>query len=163
MGRIEAWTLAWQIATSNFMGGGFEGIAAAGVRDVHSIYFEALGEHGFVGLFLFLMLLGFTWSSAGWVIRQAKGVVELAWAENLARMLQVSGLAYCATGAFLGMAYFDYIYLLVAITVASRKLVEQHVATSAPLTGRFAQRARLRSLGTRAVAATAGVRNDLRT
>ena len=162
MGRIEAWTVAFNLAASNFMGGGFEGITASGVRDVHSIYFEVLGEHGFIGFFLFMMVLGFTWSSAGWVIRQARGVAELAWAENLARMLQVSGLAYCTSGAFLGMAYFDYLYLLIAITVATRRLVEQHLATSSASRGKLSQGARSQRLGMRSTAATAGGRNNFR-
>ncbi|HNC69213.1 MAG TPA: hypothetical protein PKZ77_01875, partial [Pseudomonadales bacterium] len=59
---------------------------------------------------------------------------ELKWAENLARMLQVSGVAYCTSGIFLGMAYFDYIYLLVALVVATRQLVASHLAAQAPAT-----------------------------
>lgn len=132
MGRIEAWTFATQIALSNFMGGGFEALTVSGMRDVHSVYFEVLSEHGFFGLFLFLALLAFTWLSAGWIIRNARKHAELRWAESLARMLQVSGLAYCVTGAFLGMAYFDFIYLLMALTVATRRLVAQHIAGLAP-------------------------------
>lgn len=132
MGRIEAWTFATQIAMSNFMGGGFEALTVSGMRDVHSVYFEVLSEHGFFGLFLFLALLAFTWLSAGWIIRNARKHAELKWAESLARMLQVSGLAYCVTGAFLGMAYFDFIYLLMAVIVATRRLVAQHIAGLAP-------------------------------
>jgi probable O-glycosylation ligase (exosortase A-associated) len=128
MGRIQAWTFAWQIGTTHFMGGGFEALTVSGMRDVHSIYFEVLSEHGFLGLSLFLMLLAFTWLRAGWIIRHASKHPELKWAENLARMLQVSGVAYCASGAFLGMAYFDFIYMLVALTVATWCLVSQHIA-----------------------------------
>jgi hypothetical protein len=143
MGRIEAWTFAWQIAMSNFMGGGFEALTVSGMRDVHSIYFEVLGEHGIFGLFLFLSLLAFTWLSAGWVIRHASKHAELRWAANLARMLQVSGVAYCASGTFLGLAYFDFIYLLVVLTVATRQLVAQHIAGLAPAPQRgLAPRAR---------------------
>lgn len=132
MGRIEAWTFATQIAMSSIMGGGFEALTVSGMRDVHSIYFEVLSEHGFPGLFLFLAMLAFTWLSAGWTIRHARKHAELKWAENLARMLQVSGVAYCAAGAFLGMAYFDFIYLLVVLTVATRQLVAKHIAGLAP-------------------------------
>ena len=103
------------------------------MRDVHSIYFEVLSEHGFLGLGMFLTLLAFTWLSAGWIIRNAKKHTELKWAENLARMLQVSGVAYCTAGVFLGMAYFDYIYLLVVLTVATRLLVARHLAALAPV------------------------------
>lgn len=132
MGRIEAWKFAWWIGTSHFTGGGFEALIVSGMRDVHSIYFEVLSEHGFTGLGLFLTLLAFTWLSADWIIRNARRHAELKWAENLARMLQVSGVAYCASGVFLGMAYFDFIYLLVVLTVATRVLVAQHLAALAP-------------------------------
>jgi hypothetical protein len=40
-------------------------------------------------------------------------------------MIQVSVVAYMASGAFLGLAYFDYIYHLVAITVVTAHLVVQ--------------------------------------
>jgi hypothetical protein len=41
-------------------------------RDVHSIYFEVLGEHGWIGLTLFLTLLAMTWLKCGSIIRMAK-------------------------------------------------------------------------------------------
>lgn len=129
MGRIEAWKVATLIGTNRLLGGGFDAVVGSGIRDVHSIYFEVLSEQGVPGLIMFLMLLAFTWLSAGWVIRQAKRYKELKWAESLARMLQVSGVAYCASGAFLGMAYFDLIYLLVALVVATRVIVMRHLAT----------------------------------
>ena len=134
MQRIEAWKHAWLIGTTYVMGGGFEANVASGARDVHSIYFEVLSEQGFPGLVMFLSLLAFTWLSAGWIVRQAKKHGELKWAENLGRMLQVSGVAYCTSGIFLGMAYFDYIYLLVALVVATRQLVAAHLAAQAPAT-----------------------------
>jgi len=34
----------------------------------------------------------------------------MAWMASLARMTQVSFVAYATAGAFLGMAYFDYPY-----------------------------------------------------
>ncbi|MBK8992633.1 MAG: hypothetical protein IPM40_13525 [Gammaproteobacteria bacterium] len=126
---------------------------------MHSIYFEVLSEHGFLGLFLFLTLLAFTWLSAGWIIRNAKRHADLKWAENLARMLQVSGIAYCASGAFLGMAYFDFIYLLVALTVATRQLVARHIAGLAPAPRRgLVPRAQQNPAGPAASAVSVGAR-----
>ena len=63
MGRINAWTMALNLAKDNFFGGGFSIYESAvfaryapdpEARAAHSIYFQVLGEHGFVGLFLFL-------------------------------------------------------------------------------------------------------------
>lgn len=133
LGRINAWWTAWSVAKDRIVGGGFEmwnsqvfQIYAPdpdNVRDVHSIYFEVMGEHGFIGLFLFLAMLSLTWLKCGAVIRIGKKQPDANWARDLASMIQVSIVGYMAAGAFLGMAYFDYIYHLIAVTVVVHHLV----------------------------------------
>lgn len=133
MGRINAWWVAWNMAKDRFFGGGFEAFGAVAfqkyapdpddVHDVHSIYFEVLGEHGFVGLLLFLTLLVLTWQKCNAIIRIGKRDPDKAWASDLAAMIQVSIAGYMVAGAFLGMAYFDYIYHLVALVVVAYALV----------------------------------------
>ena len=133
-GRITAWWTAYNLAKNRFTGGGFETFQArvfvlyspehtADSRDVHSIYFETLGEHGFVGLSLFLLLLGMAWAKCGSIIRFAKKRPELIWARDLAAMIQVSFVGYMSAGAFLGLAYFDYIYHLVIVVVAMHHIL----------------------------------------
>lgn len=127
MGRINAWWTAYNVARDRVTGGGFEMFRYPifkryapdpnMVHDVHSIYFEMLGEHGFPGLGMFLLLLGFTWLKCGSIIRRCKNDPDRKWAADLAAMIQVSMVGYGSAGAFLGLAYFDYIYHLVAITV----------------------------------------------
>jgi probable O-glycosylation ligase (exosortase A-associated) len=134
-GRINAWWMAFNLALDRPLGGGFETFRRAmfvlyapdptNVRDVHSIYFEVLGEHGFFGLFLFLLLALFTWRSASTIMRTVKSVPERAWMGELAAMVQVSLIAYLAAGAFLGMAYFDYYYNLVLIAVAGKAMLRR--------------------------------------
>lgn len=134
-GRINAWWMAFNLAVDRPLGGGFETFRRAmfalyapdptNVRDVHSIYFEVLGEHGFFGLFLFLLLALFTWRSASTIMRTVKSVPERAWMGELAAMVQVSLIAYLAAGAFLGMAYFDYYYNLVLIAVAGKAMLRR--------------------------------------
>jgi probable O-glycosylation ligase (exosortase A-associated) len=97
------------------------------VRDVHSIFFEVLGEHGWIGLGLFLSLLGLTWLKCGRIIRIARKQPDGQWARDLAGMIQVSLIAYMSAGAFLGLAYFDYVYHLVAIVVVTYSLVAAQV------------------------------------
>lgn len=126
-GRINAWWTAYNVAKDRVTGGGFEMFRyhvfkqyapdPTKVHDVHSVYFEMLGEHGFIGLALFLTLLGLTWLKCGSIIRRCKKDPEHKWAADLAAMIQVSMVGYGSAGAFLGLAYFDYIYHLVAITV----------------------------------------------
>jgi probable O-glycosylation ligase (exosortase A-associated) len=128
-GRFIAWKEAYQMATERFLGGGFETLA--GGTDAHSIYFEVLGEHGFVGLGLFLMLGLTTWFAAWRIRRQAHRHKETMWLAELSRMVQVSIAAYATAGAFLGMAYFDYFYNLVLIVVMSRVVLKKELAAMA--------------------------------
>jgi probable O-glycosylation ligase (exosortase A-associated) len=101
------------------------------VRD-HSIYFEMLGEQGFVGLAMFLGLLIMTWLKCSAVIRVARRNADLGWARDLAAMVQVSVIGYMSAGAFLGLAYFDYAYHLVAVAVVVHHLVHQAGSVTEP-------------------------------
>lgn len=146
VGRINAWWTAVYIASDRPFGGGFEclispktqgyspNITTSGsleVRrvDAHSIYFEVLAEHGFIGLGLFLLMGSMALLMARWIIRAAHGHEELKWAGDLARMLQVSLVAYATGGAFLGLAYFDLYYHILAILVLTRQQVQQVLAS----------------------------------
>ncbi|MCI1193132.1 putative O-glycosylation ligase, exosortase A system-associated [Calidifontimicrobium sp. SYSU G02091] len=140
-GRINQWGNAINIANDRITGGGFETWQRPvceryapnpnDCRDVHSIYFEVLGEHGWIGLAIFLTLLGMTWLKCSSIIRRTKKDPALLWARDLAAMVQVSMVAYLSAGAFLGLAYFDYIYHLVAVVVVTNHLVGQ-ATKSAP-------------------------------
>ncbi len=138
MGRINAWMMAFNLASDRIMGGGFETFKAAifrryapdpyAVHDAHSIYFEVLGEHGSIGLAIFLCLMGMTWLKCSSIIRRTKWDSDLKWARDLAAMVQVSLLGYASAGAFLGLAYFDYFYHLVAVTVVLAEMVKSRIA-----------------------------------
>jgi probable O-glycosylation ligase (exosortase A-associated) len=143
MGRINAWWFAFYLALARpFVGGGFDTFTQelfntyapdpTFLQDAHSIYFEVLGEHGFVGLFLFLLLGALTWRSAQWTVRAVRDRPELAWAGHLAAMLQVSILGYAVGGAFLGLAYFDLYYHLIALVVILKALVREQIKQGAP-------------------------------
>lgn len=125
--RVRAWGNAIDLANERFLGGGMRSLVWWGGRDSHSIYFGMLGENGWVGLGMFLLLLFFTWRSASWVIRNAKPHPELHWARDLAAMIQVSLVGYMSAGAFLGLQYFDLFYHLVVIVVIARQLVENRL------------------------------------
>jgi probable O-glycosylation ligase (exosortase A-associated) len=138
MSRINSWTTATNLAKDRFFGGGFHshyapGFASyaedpSGVRPAHSIYFEMLGEHGFVGLGLFLLLWILVWRDASWIIRQSRSQKELRWAFDLGRMIQVSLVGYAVGGAFLNLAQYDVPYNLLAALVLTRLLVEKEIS-----------------------------------
>lgn len=88
----------------------------------HSIYFQMLGEHGFVGLALFLFLLGSSMLSMRRLRRQARRRSPAHWAIPYTRMLEASLAAYAVSGATLGRAYFDLWYEIVACIVALKLL-----------------------------------------
>jgi probable O-glycosylation ligase (exosortase A-associated) len=137
MGRINAWWTAYNLAKDRpLVGGGFDVLLMRWifqvyapnpehVVDVHSIYFEVLGEHGFVALGMFLMLWIFSWFTAQRVIRSTRADPERRWLADLCAMLQVSLVGYLAGGAFLGLAYFDLPYHLLAIVVIASRLAQQ--------------------------------------
>lgn len=143
LGRINAWYFAFNIAVERpIIGGGFGTFDPKlfllyapdpeDFHDAHSIYFEVLGEQGFVGLGLFLLLGILTYRSASWIIRNTKKHPDLMWANNLAAMIQVSLIGYAICGAFLGLAYFDFLYVLIAIIVLIRKIVADELAVTIP-------------------------------
>jgi probable O-glycosylation ligase (exosortase A-associated) len=131
MGRVNAWYTAFNVAKDQVTGGGFEMFQPRtfvqyapekwNVHDVHSIYFEVMGEHGFIGFGLFMLLGVLTWLRAQQVIRRCKNDPDNKWAADLAAMIQVSLIGYAAGGAFLGMAYFDLTYHLIIILVLAAK------------------------------------------
>lgn len=126
-GRLFAWGNAIKLANANFMGGGFRALAGYGGTDSHSNWFGVLGEHGWIGLAMFVLLHAFTWLTAARIIKQAKGHVGLDWARDLAAMVQVSLIAYMAAGSFLGLQYFDLFYHLVVIVVIAGVVVEREL------------------------------------
>ena len=130
MGRINAWWMAFNIAKENFFGGGFsiynEYVYAMYAPDpsfivsAHSIYFHMLGEHGFVGLFIYLCMWLSTWMSAGWLRTNGLANRETEWCFHLGSMVQVALVGFAVGGAFLSLTYFDLPYNLMALTAAAR-------------------------------------------
>ena len=71
-----------------------------------------------------------TWLTASWVIRSARRDSESRWAGDLAAMVQVSLVGYASAGAFLGLAYFDFYYTLVAVIVLCKTVLTSQGDTS---------------------------------
>jgi probable O-glycosylation ligase (exosortase A-associated) len=141
-GRFNAWMNAFHLAQDRpLVGGGFEIYTPevfaryapdpTDVHSAHSIYFQMLGEHGFVGLLLFLLLWLLVWRDASWIDRRARTQEGWQWASDLARMVQVALVGYAVGGAFLNLAYYDVPYNLVVALVVTRILVEKQIQTAA--------------------------------
>ncbi|NHZ77981.1 putative O-glycosylation ligase, exosortase A system-associated [Massilia sp. CCM 8695] len=141
MGRINAWYMAYHLALDRPLGGGFEiynrtafelyAPVPDDVHAAHSIYFQALGEHGFVGLGLYLLLAFLTWRKAAWIVRMTAKREDFTWAGDLARMIQVSLIGFGVGGAFLSLLYYDVPYYLMAAVVSTGYIVEKALEAEA--------------------------------
>lgn len=135
MGRINAWFMAFNLANDRLFGGGFEVATAelfaryapvpGDIRAAHSIYFQVLGEHGYVGLILFVSLLVLAFRTASAIRLQAVAAPEGRWLGQLAAMCQVSLIGYAVGGAFLSLSYFDLPYNIVVVLVVSLRWLKE--------------------------------------
>jgi putative inorganic carbon (HCO3(-)) transporter len=133
MGRINAWQFAINVATHNVLGGGFNVFSARqfmiyapdplAYHVAHSIFFQVLGDHGFIGLGMFLFLIFAVWRTGTRIIKFAGNTPELKWASDLAKMMQVCVIGYVVSGAFLSLAYFDLFYDFIVILVVLEKFL----------------------------------------
>lgn len=141
--RLIAWRAGWKFAKDYpLTGGGFylyEDNAAFlpyieegyryryGQHGPHSIYVQMLEEQGFVGLLLFLLLLGSCYMSMRRLRRRAQQVPDLRWVIPYTHMFEVSILVFMANGATLGRAYFDLFYQIVACIVILKILWRREI------------------------------------
>lgn len=133
-GRFDAWLFAINVANDRVLGGGFKvntrddlwpiyNPESPTVRAPHSIYFEVLGEHGYTGLTIFLLLYFTAMLTCSRTSKLCRGRPDLKWAADLSKMMQVSMVGYAAAGAFLNLSTFDLFYHVLAIIVMARVIV----------------------------------------
>jgi len=137
MGRLNAWQYAINVANDKIFGVGLNAwsldtfaLYAPNPTDVHaahSIYFSVLADHGWIGLFLFLMIFYLTWRSLVTIIKESDGKGELNEFNVLSKMFQVSFISYFVGGAFLSLSYFDLPWHLSGITVLMRYQLKNYL------------------------------------
>ena len=138
-GRLDAWLFAINVANDRVLGGGFKvntrddlwpiyNPESPTVRAPHSIYFEVLGEHGYIGLAIFLTLFFTAMLTCSRTVKLTKHRPDLKWAGDLSKMMQVSLVGYAAAGAFLNLSTFDLFYHVLAIIVIARVLSARELA-----------------------------------
>lgn len=133
-GRINAWIMTWNLAKDHPTGGSYSiykpatfAMYAPDPTDIHvahSIYFQLLGEQGYLGLLLFLMLWAMTWGTAGKLRKEGLKRPETKWLSDLGAMCQVSVAGYAVGGAFLSLAYFDLPYNIMVLVVLGRNWIK---------------------------------------
>jgi len=144
--RLMSWRVGYEIARDRpVLGGGFTVFIHRATYDIylpeyprpfghdaHSIYFNLLGEHGWIGLGIFVALVVSALSTLHALRRAGATDPEKAWISNYAKMIQASILAYLVTGAFLSVAYFDLTYHLFAITIILKGMARAQAPALAP-------------------------------
>ena len=147
MQRIQAWGVNWNMAVERPLVGmgmrntamgypwwisyaNFEGSWNHALSP-HSIYFQILGQHGFLGLAVFLVLIGFTYLTLGRIKRSAATLPGREWLSEYAWALQVGLIGFMAAGAFLDVAYFNLLYAFVALAIIMRRELDEPELSSA--------------------------------
>jgi probable O-glycosylation ligase (exosortase A-associated) len=139
-GRFNAWQMVWNLANDRpIVGGGFAiyepdlfakyAPNPLDLHSAHSIYFQVLGEHGFPGLALFLLLALLMWRTGSSVIRNSQ-TDESRWRGEMARAVQVSMVGFLVGGLTVNIAYWDVYYFLLVLLVALDQLVRRDAAVA---------------------------------
>lgn len=135
MGRVAAWKISSAVALKNpLLGGGFHAIQYTPTWDAyryeqgflgwiatpppdergkaaHNIFFEVLGDLGFVGLALFCLLFVNAFRARAEVRRLTRDGRWL-WARDMSDMLFLAIFAYMISGSAVSMAYFEPFYVI---------------------------------------------------
>ncbi len=144
MGRVVAWKMSFILASQNpLFGGGFKSLETTVVwarlaqdflaysffysgdalpdptfaRAAHSVYFQVLGEHGFIGLIIYVSLLFTAFRKARKVAALAKKRAAPEWIVKFAVALQLCIFVFAVGGAALSLAYFELIFAVFALTM----------------------------------------------
>jgi len=141
--RLAVWAWTWDYALAHPFGGGFGAYRSNRIqvqmvntqsagevqivtaqteadeaRAYHSSYFEMLGEQGFPGLFLYLLIQGIGLARMEVLRRRYKGAEgERAWISPLATALQHCQLVYLVGSLFVGIAFQSFGWLILAVQI----------------------------------------------
>lgn len=138
--RILVWKWTYNYALSHPFGGGFDsyminrleapsgdGTGEPAVyfsKAFHSVYFEVLGEHGWPGLAIFLLLSAASLLEFRRVGREARSL-GIRWCADLANSLQLALTILLSCGAFIGIAFQPFLYYLFALAVCLKEYLHR--------------------------------------
>jgi O-antigen ligase len=99
-------------------------------KAAHNIYMQVLGDHGFVGLFIFLTILLLT-LMANKANRKLAAKNNIVWCVKLSDAITLTLVGYCITGANVSLAYFDLFYAIVGIVAVIKMNQEKLIGSEA--------------------------------
>ena len=135
MGRIYAWQAAFNMALANPLTGvGIDNFFSnyffysphwdGKNHAVHSTWFQVLGEMGFVGLFIFILLLVTLFRTLRRILQLSEQLKDPQIELN-ARSLLAGFTAFCVSGTFLTQAFNWPIYIILAMAIALDNLASR--------------------------------------
>lgn len=137
MGRVDAWVINTKFALKHPLTGAglrnpyqqdlaakVDPVRAPRAKAAHSIYFEMLGGAGFVGLFLYLMLLATAYYTANRLYRDASAGPH-SWSSRLGYYGQMALVVFGVGGASTSMEMWDGYLVVIACIAAASKLTAQ--------------------------------------
>ncbi|MDR3535031.1 MAG: putative O-glycosylation ligase, exosortase A system-associated [Acetobacteraceae bacterium] len=158
--RILVWRWTLGYASGHPFGGGFSSFVIDHIelpggeilfsRAFHSIYFEVLGEQGWVGLGMFLTIAGSTIFGLRRVAKRTRNVPHLAWCAEMSDALQSGLMVFLSAGAFVGIAFQPMFWYFIAMSISLRQYVgrvEREHAVKPTVTGRWQGRAAAAVMG----------------
>ena len=147
-GRVVAWKVAYYYARDHFpIGAGFDGPQQPSVFNyyfpndafhaAHSIFFQVLGDLGFMGLAIYLVLFLLIFLGCYRIGRLARSKPEFDWARDLSRAIQLSMVAFCVAGSALSLAYCDLLFIYAGVLprvlgLVARREVPSYRVSAAP-------------------------------
>lgn len=136
MGRLNAWEASLDMANDYPLTGvGLDNFLAEfqyyapdpdDVHVAHNTWFQVLAEAGYTGLLVYLSLFVVTWWTL-FRIRMRARRWGLRWAENGAKCLAASIVAFMVGATFLNRAHFDLIYHVMALCAALDRLTAHEI------------------------------------
>lgn len=140
MQRIRSWMVAWNIAVDQPLLGAGYNFEASGNKErwfsyvppeylsygtkvfvAHSSYFQVLGQHGFVGFAIYVLLIFYVLFRLQRIKTTLRTVEGKVWIADVASAIQIAVIGYMVSGAFLNAAYFDLLYLYVGLTAVLQR------------------------------------------
>jgi putative inorganic carbon (hco3(-)) transporter len=148
-GRLYIWRIAWKLFERHPLTGvGFHATdypyvidtvdPGGNVHDIHSIWFQMLAEQGIVVFCIWLAMLAVGLFGCWRLARITRKRPEVSWAYDLARMGQISMLAYFVTGTFLPLSTWDIFFTILVAISAAVTVVERERAASQVAAGELA-------------------------
>lgn len=136
LARTESWAFGWNYALEHPFFGGGAGVFER-VHEVasHSSYFEVLGESGFVGLGIYLILAVLAFMTIFRIRRLSRGITELLWAHDLAFYIMISLVGYFVGGITKNHGFNEYYYMLLGILMGLETAVKNYLVSQAQSVG----------------------------